>query len=255
MTRLIRALDFYLLDFCKKIFILIRYLSSPRIILKFVHSRIYSVMLNKSHKKTVLKYATDTNYKFSADWFSSKIPPWIKFVKFPKNREIKILEIGSFEGRSAVFILTNWPNSRVDCVDPWLDYTEVPFKSGMGGLSEKNFDFNTMKFKNQIIKYKMTSVDFFLTNTQSLYDIVYIDGLHLASSVFLDACNSHFMLKTGGYMIFDDYFWDFYSSYKGKTIYGVNQFISVYGRFYRIEFVDAQLILKKIVNTNPLNEI
>lgn len=254
ISRVIRGLDFYVFDFCRKLVTLIKYRSSSQIIFKFVQSRIYSIVLNKYHKQTILKYAVDTIYNFSSDWFSYKIPPWIKCVKYPKNRHLRVLEIGSFEGRSTVFILTNWPNSRIDCVDPWLDYAEVPFKNGMGGLSEKNFDFNTRKFNNRIMKYKLKSTDFFSKSTLSLYDIVYIDGLHLASSVFSDATNSHFRLRVGGYMIFDDYFWAFYSNYKEKTIYGVNQFIAVYGKYYSIKFIDAQLIIKKIVDTNPLYE-
>jgi predicted O-methyltransferase YrrM len=37
------------------------------------------------------------------------------------------------------------------------------------------------------------------------FDVIYVDGSHLACDVLFDAVNSFKLLKVGGLMIFDDY--------------------------------------------------
>ena len=84
---------------------------------------------------------------------------------FNKVNNIKnILEIGSYEGRSALFFLKNFSNSTITCVDTWSgsdEHKNFDFK-----LVEKNFDHNTSNYlsNNLLIKKKMKSDIFFLIN-------------------------------------------------------------------------------------------
>ena len=45
---------------------------------------------------------------------------------------------------------------------------------------------------------------FFLLNKKT-FDVIYIDGHHLAEQVYKDAVNSWKFLNTNGLLIFDDY--------------------------------------------------
>lgn len=54
-----------------------------------------------------------------------------------------------------------------------------------------------------VVTYKMTSDDFFL-NYKKTYDLIFIDGLHIASQVVKDIKNSYNSLNPGGYIIIHD---------------------------------------------------
>lgn len=60
-------------------------------------------------------------YRFSSDWMSKCEADWHALLGSLKGQpEVRVLEIGSFEGRSAVWLLENvltHPTSRLTCVD------------------------------------------------------------------------------------------------------------------------------------------
>jgi hypothetical protein len=55
--------------------------------------------------------------KFSADYATHNFPIWEKLLVHLRDREIDVLEIGSFEGRSALFWLEFLRRCRLTCVD------------------------------------------------------------------------------------------------------------------------------------------
>ena len=100
-----------------------------------------------------------------------------------------ILEIGSYEGRSALFFLNNFKDSNIHCVDTWSGSDE--HDNFNFSVIEKNFDSNTSKFKltNRIKKFKMTSNEFFMTNSMK-YDLIFVDGDQSSNQVKIDINNS-----------------------------------------------------------------
>jgi predicted O-methyltransferase YrrM len=73
--------------------------------------------------------------RFSYDWFSTRIPQWERQVagRFAGKPGLRFLEIGSFEGRSACWLLQNVltdPSVRLTCVDPFA----VDAAGGLGDL-------------------------------------------------------------------------------------------------------------------------
>lgn len=58
--------------------------------------------------------------------------------------------------------------------------------------------------KCEYVNYKMTSNEFFENHIQKKYDIIFIDGLHVAYQVTIDLMNSLKHLTPGGFIIFDD---------------------------------------------------
>ena len=135
-----------------------------------------------------------------------------------------ILEIGSYEGRSAIFFLKNFTDSCITCVDTWSgsdEHDSVDFK-----LIEKNFDLNTSFYQsnNLLIKQKMTSNEFFKKN-HKYFDLIYVDGDHSSDQVKIDLINSWNSLRNGGFLVLDDYMWWYYKDIQKNPSTPINNFI------------------------------
>ena len=149
------------------------------------------------------------NYKYSQEWFlGSEIRGYL-FNFLDKSKEIKILEIGCFEGLSSVFFADNFldnPNSSLTCVDPFLTINNNDHKQFLQNNEEMNFDFNTSICKNtdRITINKITSDKFFENNNQT-YNFIYIDGCHESDFIKRDMENSFNVLEKNGIMWMDDY--------------------------------------------------
>ncbi len=112
-----------------------------------------------------------------------------------------ILEIGSYEGRSALLWLDILPNAHITCVDPFTG-------TAHGEKYEALFDANTKyeQADRRIVKVRARSDDYWSTRAWG-FNVVYIDGDHTAAAVTRDAWNAWRLLEPGGVMIFDDYEW------------------------------------------------
>ena len=146
-------------------------------------------------------------------------------ISFKNVISIKnILEIGSYEGRSAIFFLNNFIYSNIHCIDTWSgsdEHDNFDFS-----VIEKNFDSNTSTFQlnNRLKKFKMNSNEFFLSNSKK-YDLIFVDGDHSSDQVKIDIENSWKVLNKGGYLILDDYMWWFYKDLKKNPSSSINNFI------------------------------
>ena len=218
--------------------------------------------LNSKYKNLIEQFQLEiNNLKFSRNWFTKNIPIWMHV--FDKNKDIKInkiLEIGSYEGMSALFLLKNFPNIKIDCVDIFEGSDE--YKSDNFTNVENNLNFNLKSFVGRYNFFKMTSDNYFnkKINKNDLYDMIYIDGSHYADQVYKDAINSFKILKINGMIIFDDFLRNKlddiivtdkmqklgYESEKKNVIGGILKFIKNYNNKIEILFVGYQVFLKKI---------
>ena len=81
-----------------------------------------------------------------------------------------------------------------DCVDPMVDGNTPDFVEGE--------EARRYVIKN-VITYRMTSDEFF-DQTQNMYDVILIDGLHIAEQTAKDIVNAYKHLKKGGYIVIHD---------------------------------------------------
>ena len=140
-------------------------------------------------------------YDFSENWYTYNVPVWEKALEPYKGKpNVQYLEVGLFEGRSALWMLEQVltdPTSHVTGIDPFLgSYKDKYFanieKSGAG------------KQVTTITGFSQEELRKLPLNT---YDIIYIDGSHAKDDVLEDAVLSARLLKEGGLMILDDYMW------------------------------------------------
>jgi hypothetical protein len=139
------------------------------------------------------------DYQFSSDWFTYHIPVWEQFLtEFKDKADVRYLEIGVFEGRSAVWMLENiltHPSARLTAIDIFPDDLLDRF----AGNIEKS------GFRDKVEIFKGKSQEKLRELPLTSYDLIYIDGSHHAKHVFLDTALSWDLLKDGGLLIFDDY--------------------------------------------------
>ena len=204
---------------------------------------------NKMKKFRFLK----NNLKLNADWFSQNIPTWLRAIDQTDLREknsINYLEIGSWQGLSAFFILNELPNSQVVCVDTWAGGDEhivgMKAESDVKLTVEEIFDNNLIGFKHRIDKFKGTSLSFFAQKfLHDIYDIIYVDGSHHSDDVIVDAVKCFEMLREGGLLIFDDYFWKYYEQDIDNPAGAINAFLRLKHKQLEILCFDYQIIVRK----------
>ena len=146
---------------------------------------------------------------FTSDWAWQVRNTWPRHV-FPyldRSNPIHWLEIGSFEGRSALWTVENMfmhPGSTITCVDPWEVW---PIYGTQHNFNYENtFDHNTTNCPG-LIKRKGTSSSVLPTLKRESFHGCYIDGSHKKEDVLDDAKMVQPLLHPGAIMVFDDYKW------------------------------------------------
>lgn len=154
--------------------------------------------------------------QFSADWTSWHFPTWMKLLASYRNRSVRVLEIGSWEGRSALFFLNFLPRARVTCIDTFAggqEHREAAAGDSKEARSlkalERRFDANMGAFAGRVEKIKANSADALaqLGVKKRRFQIAYIDGGHRAAEVYTDGVMTWPLMESGGTVIFDDYQW------------------------------------------------
>ena len=180
-------------------------------------------------------------YRYTQSWFlQSEIRRLLRLGDTVNT----ILEIGCFEGLSSVFFADNFlehPNSSLTCVDPYLTVANdhSPF---LQNKEENNFDYNisVCKHSDKITVYKITSDEFFKTNTKH-YTFIYIDGCHDPEFIKRDMENAFQVLEKGGIMWMDDYLGG-----DGRQIkHTMDTFLIKYIGLYETIHVGYQLAIRK----------
>lgn len=130
----------------------------------------------------------------------------------------KILEIGSFEGHSTCKMIELFAQRsaiEITCIDTWAG--AIIFDQQVDPTHEARFDANVAiaarRAPNAVNLRKIKS-DSFLGLTSLIhngegesFDWIYVDGSHEAQDVLCDATAAFRLLKSGGFLVFDDYLW------------------------------------------------
>jgi predicted O-methyltransferase YrrM len=113
----------------------------------------------------------------------------------------RVLEIGSYEGQSALF-WHHFFGADVTCIDMWQD---VAKGCATPAEVEEHFDANIKGLPIFKIKSESTTALMGLIHYGATFDLIYVDGDHSRLQVMVDSCLAWRMLRRGGFMVWDDY--------------------------------------------------
>ncbi len=203
------------------------------------------------------------SYQFiTHDWFSQHIPIWQeKLTCFAGMPNVQALEIGSFEGRSAVWLLENLltgPGTHLTCIDTFIlddEFREIIDRMKLEipqNLDiEARFDHNIAAAgaEKRVTKLKGSSTEMLRTLPLDRFDLIYIDGSHTARNVLTDAVLCWDLLKRDGILILDDYRWNVFpeDGLKSPRI-AIDAFMRCFDGEYVTILMDYQVMLRKTKN-------
>jgi len=192
---------------------------------------------------------------FCTDWTSWHFPTWMTLLVPFRHRQARMLEIGSWEGRSALFFLNYLPQMKLTCVDTFAggqEHQEAAAKSPEDALLlrtvEDRFDANTGAFSDRLEKIKASSSDALIELGLSgrRFDIAYIDGGHRAREVYADSALCWPLMAPGGLVILDDYLWAEMPDPMDNPKPGIDAFLKSIEGQYRIVHNDYQIAITKL---------
>ncbi len=174
---------------------------------------------------------------------------------------MQALEVGSFEGRSAVWLLDNLlthEGSHLTCIDAFemnSEFREICDRMKLAiphDLDiEANFDANILASgaSKRVTKLKGWSTEMLRTLPFHSFDLIYIDGSHTARNVLTDAVLCWDLLKINGILIFDDYRWNPFAE---DVLMGpkkaIDAFMECFDGEYVLIHMDYQVMLRKTKN-------
>ena len=162
------------------------------------------------------------SYQYTNRWFENTAKSvWNELI--PKINPTRILEIGSYEGASACYLIDQLAAQKsveLHCIDTWQGGLEHQNGStahvNMADV-EQRFYYNTQTaianaaHNVELVIHKGPSdvelPKLLAGGKQGYFDFIYIDGSHQAPDVLFDALLGFELLKIGGVIAFDDYLW------------------------------------------------
>lgn len=201
-----------------------------------------------------------SEYQFTQDWFNWAPAVWEQLIPMlPEGETYGIadrgvrhfLEIGSFEGRSTVWIMENMmqQGDYLLCIDTWrggeehgaedMDAVWQRFKTNTAIATEKTGVLAGTARGTSIVGLADELAE------SSEYDFIYIDGSHTAPDVLTDACMAWPLLKAGGLMVFDDYAWGPPRDILHRPKLAIDSFINIFAEQIEIVHMGYQLVVRK----------
>lgn len=174
----------------------------------------------------------------------------------PKDKAIKILEIGCFVGRSIIEILNIFPLASATVIDNWgLCQDEIdickkntknfqdPYQTFLTNIKE-----NKMEERIQIIRNDSVHGLRSLIHQNRKFDLIYVDGSHKCLDCYSDLILSFELLNIGGMMIIDDFWFALDKEPLEKPYHAIVEFLDKYIDYYKITEISYRVFLVKTQN-------
>lgn len=152
--------------------------------------------------------------EFTFDWTSPHVAVWDKVLKrFKHRRDLRILEIGVFEGRSTIWLaehIATGSGARIDCIDSF-DRELMAAEIGTDPGDYKARFYHNLQASG-VIKtighvFDGDSIGILGKLPKQYYDAIYLDGDHDADHVYRDLAECWRILTPAGVLIIDDLDW------------------------------------------------
>jgi len=152
---------------------------------------------------------------------------WSPFIPIT-DTPINYLEIGVSDGGNVIHMANSYcknNESKIYCVDPWMDYDEYPEYKGLQEKGWRTFNKNIQNsgsYSKFVVKRGLSEV-IVPTFDNEFFDLIFVDGNHETQYVYADGKMAFDKVKSGCYIVFDDY----HPSWS-QTIKGIDMFLKEY---------------------------
>jgi predicted O-methyltransferase YrrM len=162
---------------------------------------------------------------------------------------LNYLQLGVFTGDASLWLLENVltdESSQLLDVDTWKGADNEPIQEQMDFASVYDtYQRKVGHFPNRF-HATITTQEFLLKPSKSVYDFIYVDAHHTSASAFLDCELSWPLLKSGGILAIDDYEW---LHPGGNPIHapkaGIHMFLDRHLGEYKTLVINDQVWLRK----------
>ena len=176
---------------------------------------------------------------------------WCEVLSCFRALPVRILEIGSWEGRSALFFLNYLPNASIVCIDTFAGAVEALNDESLAKqipCIEGRFDRNMAPFGSRVRKIKDRSVCAleWLHVQGEVFDLVYIDGGHSSTEVAGDSVRAWQLVRVGGIVIWDDYEWGLERPVEDRPQAAIDDFLQDHTGQYALLVKGRQVIVRRV---------
>ncbi|KAL1659986.1 glycosyltransferase family 8 protein [Schizophyllum commune] len=196
----------------------------------------------------------DYDFTPTQDWFSGNVERWRGLFPLVTASAPRVLEIGTWEGRSSVFLLEELCKDAGELVT--IDhYDLLQTEAGRARRTRVEHNLRLAGGRSRIIEaFSVPGLMAVLRDETEAaaaavgFDWLYVDGSHRADDTFLDGELVWRLARKGAIIIFDDYRWPAESP--GSMLHprrGIDAFLELHaGEFERLSGEgDYQMIVQK----------
>lgn len=204
-----------------------------------------------------------SRFTFQHSWFDDEVrADWETFTLPLREKKLDILEVGSFEGASATWILDNLMSHTdstmtvIDTFEGGMEHQEQDqaHQYDLASLEDR-FRSNVTKCEhvNKLRVMKATSDDALLDLRRegARFDFIYIDASHVAIDVLHDAVICWRMLNINGTMVFDDFGWKGYMEDCYNPRIAIQSFLQCAKQELECKATEGQMWVMKVANRIP----
>jgi predicted O-methyltransferase YrrM len=176
-------------------------------------------------------------YEYSDYYFAHVVPIWTSLFSGWNGKLDKVLEIGSYEGGSAVWMLENLLRSggELHCVDHWqggfehdraiMPDVEARFDRNVATAVARTAGAKVHKYKGPSSRVLAKLI---ADGHAGSFDFAYVDGGHEAANVLADLVCAFDLCRVGGLIICDDYLWNYEDNLRLSPKMAIDSFVNCY---------------------------
>ena len=202
-----------------------------------------------------------TNDLPNNDRFNNSYNDYLNILEYIKwkhtDKEINVLEIGTYAGTSIIKILELLPNSKGTVIDSWKNYEENTYGNGVACL--KNIENNNIEdiFHDNIKIAGINNMNVFKGDSCNIlmdmiannmkFDIIYVDGSHTLMDSYTDLVLSFNLLNKGGVIGIDDYPYNYTENTKFESPFiGVEYFLEKFKSKFQVLHKEYRVFIEKL---------
>jgi predicted O-methyltransferase YrrM len=229
------------------------YQVNPRFSVGLLRNSLRILFPNARGATAFREFVAREGLEFTNQWADDNIPFLAPVLgsALADRQHIKYLEIGVYEGRMLAFMhFLLGRRLEATVIDPWggadadTRYLEI----------ERRFrrNLDRMGSSVQVLKGLSWGVLPELLEAEKAFDLIYLDGNHLAWAVYLDLCLCLSLLKPGGLIVIDDY-WRVRQHGHACVKRAVDDLYGAFREHLSIVSVYRQVVLRleRSIPTNP----